>query len=72
MAQPTYISIEEAAKKSGVSYSTLAKLTASAEVSSVRLGRRRFYIFDTLMSELSERGRRDRVVDPRKRQRVRG
>jgi excisionase family DNA binding protein len=61
---PVRLTIEEAAKQSGLSVSTLQKLTASAEVSSVRLGRRRLYVFDQLMAELEDRGRRDRVVAP--------
>ncbi len=68
--KPVRLTIEEAAKHAHVSVSLLQKLTADAEITSVRLGVRRFYKPDQLMQELEDRGRRDRVVDPRKRKRV--
>lgn len=55
------LTIDEAVQVFPVSKSLLQKLTASAEVSSVRLGRNRLYDPEQLRQELEDRGRRDRV-----------
>jgi excisionase family DNA binding protein len=53
------ITIDQAAELLPVSISLLKKLTASGEISSVRLGSRRWYDPDQLRRELEDRGRRD-------------
>ncbi len=65
---PRRLTIEEAAKRLHISRSLLQKLTANAEISSIRLGRRRFYDIETLKREIENRGRRDRVDDPSRKQ----
>jgi excisionase family DNA binding protein len=52
------ITLDEAVEILPVSRSTLQKLTASGEVSSVRLGVRRWYDPDQLGRELEARGAR--------------
>ena len=56
------LSVEKAAAAFKLSVSQLHKLTATGEVSSVRLGMRRWYVKDELERELFDRGRRDRRV----------
>jgi excisionase family DNA binding protein len=53
------ITIDQAAELLPVSRSTLQKLTASGEISSIRLGSRRWYDPEQLRRELEDRGRRD-------------
>jgi hypothetical protein len=55
-----FVTKDQAAKANRVSTSLITKLTARAEISSVRIGRQRMYDPAKLRRELLERGRRDR------------
>ena len=51
-----FISIEQLRQQIPLSLSSLKKLTASGEISSVRIGLRRLYVADQVAAELCARG----------------